>query len=262
MKYLLTLSFDGTGFCGWQYQPGARTVQGTLTDACRTVFRCPCSVTGCSRTDSGVHALGFCCTVEPDQKISIPCDRLPLAFASVLPPDVAVLRAEEVPDDFHARYSVLEKEYEYRIYNSPIPDPFTVGREYRFSAPIGTDGIDRMRRAAVFLEGRQDFTSFMASGSKITDAVRTIAFCQVDAEGNRIRVNLAADGFLYNMVRIIVGTLLEVARGIRAPEELPEILAARDRTKAGATAPAHGLYLKRVSYGNEKKGTKADKKPK
>lgn len=261
MKILLTVAFDGTAFCGWQFQPGVRTVQKVLTDACRTVFGSPCSVTGCSRTDSGVHALGFRCTVEPAGEKCPPCGRLPLAFSAVLPPDLAVLDAAEIPRDFHARYSVREKEYEYRIYLSRIPDPFTVHREYRFPAPLLPDWQERMQRAADLLTGTHDFTSFMASGSKITDAVRTVRFCRVTAEGDRVRINIAADGFLYNMVRIIVGTLLEVGRGSREPEELSAILAARDRTRAGVTAPAHGLYLKRVSYGNEKTGTTADRAP-
>ena len=250
MNYLLTVAFDGTDFCGWQFQPGERTVQGVITDASNALFKCKCLVTGCSRTDSGVHAMGFKCTVRPENAdASIPADKLPLAYSSLLPPDVSVLAAETVADGFHPRYTAITKEYEYRILNSPINDPFSVGRAYRFPALITDEGVEQMRAAAEYLCGTHDFTSFMASGSKITDAVRTVKFCRVERRGGFICINIAADGFLYNMVRIIAGTLLEVGRGAIAPEEMEGIISARDRKEAGSTAPACGLYLKNVIYG-------------
>ncbi|MBQ7012186.1 MAG: tRNA pseudouridine(38-40) synthase TruA [Clostridia bacterium] len=249
MNYLLTVAFDGKDFCGWQFQPGERTVQGVITEVSERLFKCKCLVTGCSRTDSGVHALGFRCTVKPsDPNALIPAAKLPYAYSSLLPCDVSVLAACEVADDFHPRYTDLVKEYEYRVHNSPIPDPFTVGRAFRFPAPITDEGIENMRRAAELICGTHDFTSFMASGSKITDAVRTVHFCRVERRGDIIYVNVAADGFLYNMVRIIVGTLLEVGRGELAPENVEGIIASRDRRMAGSTAPACGLYLKNVVY--------------
>ena len=249
MNYLLTIAFDGTDFCGWQFQPGARSVQGVITEASSVLFKCKCLVTGCSRTDSGVHALGFKCTVKPEKSDAlIPTGRLPLAYSSLLPSDVSVLEAEVVADDFHPRYTAITKEYEYRILNSPINDPFCVGRVCRFPAPISDEGVENMRRAAEYICGTHDFTSFMASGSKITDAVRTVKFCRVERRDGLICINIAADGFLYNMVRIISGTLLEVGRGAIAPEEVERIIAACDRTKAGSTAPACGLYLKNVIY--------------
>ena len=249
MNYLLTVAFDGTNFCGWQFQPGDRSVQGVITDASSTLFKCKCLVTGCSRTDSGVHALGFKCTVKPENAgAAIPAEKLPLAYSSLLPPDVSVLAAETVADDFHPRYTAITKEYEYRILNSQINDPFSVGRAYRYPTRITDEGIERMRRAAEYICGTHDFTSFMASGSKITDAVRTVKFCRVERRDGFICINIAADGFLYNMVRIIAGTLLEVGRGSLDPEEMKSIISACDRKKAGSTAPACGLYLKNVIY--------------
>ncbi len=249
MNYLLTLAFDGTAFCGWQFQPGARSVQSVITEASAALFKCKCLVTGCSRTDSGVHALGFRCTVKPENSgASIPTDRLPLAYSALLPSDVSVLAAEMVADGFHPRYTAITKEYEYRILNSAINDPFSVGRVYRYPAPITDAGVEKMRQAAEYICGTHDFTSFMASGSKITDAVRTVKFCRVERRGGFICINIAADGFLYNMVRIIAGTLLEVGRGAIDPEEMEGIISSCNRKKAGSTAPACGLYLKNVIY--------------
>ena len=249
MNYLLTIAFDGKDFCGWQFQPGARSVQGVITEASAALFKCKCLITGCSRTDSGVHALGFKCTVRPENGASIPTDRLPLAYSSLLPSDVSVLSAEIVADDFHPRYTAITKEYEYRILNSPINDPFLVGRVFRFPTPISDEGVERMHRAAQYICGTHDFASFMASGSKITDCVRTVKFCNVERRNGCICINVAADGFLYNMVRIIAGTLLEVGRGAMPPEEIEAVINSHDRTRAGSTAPACGLYLKNVIYG-------------
>lgn len=249
MNYLLTVAFDGKNFCGWQFQPEKRTVQAVITEASNKLFKCKCAVTGCSRTDSGVHALGFRCTVKPENGDAvISADKLPLAYSSLLPEDISVLAAETVSDDFHPRYATITKEYEYRVLNSKIPDPFSVGRVFRYPAPIGEEGIERMRVAAEYICGTHDFTAFMASGSKITDAVRTVKFCRVERVGNVIYINVAADGFLYNMVRIIVGTLLDVGRGELAPERVGEIISSRNRRLAGSTAPACGLYLKNVMY--------------
>ena len=249
MKYLLTVSFNGAEFCGWQFQPGGRSVQKVLTDVSELIFKCKCSITGCSRTDSGVHALGFKCTVTPENvNVSIPADRLPLAYSSYLPDDVSVLCAEIVPDDFHPRYCSVRKEYEYRILNSPVNDPFLAGRAYKVPAYINDSALEKMNKAGGFICGTHDFTAFMASGSKITDAVRTVYFCRAERNGDLIRINVSADGFLYNMVRIITGTLLEVARGSVTPEDIVGIINSKDRKKAGATAPAYGLYLKEVNY--------------
>ncbi len=251
MRILLEISFLGTGFCGWQVQPNGRTVQGVMTETSALLFGAPCRVTGCSRTDSGVHALSFYCTVETDREESpVPFEKIPRAYSALLPPDIAVRRAFPAPDGFHPRYSALEKEYVYRVRTAPVPDPFGFSRECFFPSPLSPDGIGRMREAGAALRGRHDFSAFMAAGSKITDPVRTVSFCEVrsDPDGQTLEIDVAADGFLYHMVRIISGTLLEIGRGVRSPDTVAALLRSGDRKGAGPTAPACGLYLKRVKY--------------
>ena len=249
MKLLLRLKFLGTDFCGWQYQPNARTVQGTLTAAAREVFGTDCRITGCSRTDSGVHANDFAATLElPFADCPIPCARIPAAFAMRLPPDVSVTAASPVADDFHPRYTVLTKEYVYRILVSPVPDPFLYGRVWHYPKKLLPDAAERMNAVAAELVGRQDFASFMAAGSKITDTVRTVSDCRVQRTGDLITLTIAADGFLYNMVRIIAGTLLLAGAGKLDRVGMRRIIDAKDRAAAGATAPPEGLYLNRVTY--------------
>lgn len=256
MKLLLKIMYDGSGFAGYQAQPGARTVQGTLTEAVSVALGFPCAVTGCSRTDAGVHALGFCCTVEPRDEnmratdwLRIPVGRFHRALAHHLPEDVSVCAEAEVDDAFHARYSVASKEYVYRMYDTAGADPFMRSRAWHLKRPITDEGLSRMREAAEHVVGRHDFTSFMASGSKITDATRTVYSLSVERAGGAIEIRISADGFLYNMVRIIAGTLVDCAYGVIEPCELEEIIAARDRTRAGRTAPPDGLYLADVRYG-------------
>lgn len=249
MKLLLRLKFLGTSFCGWQYQPNARTVQQTLTEAARATFGADCRITGCSRTDSGVHADDFAALLElPFAQCPIPFARIPAAFAMHLPPDVAVCSAAAVAEDFHPRYAVMQKEYVYKILTAPIADPFLYGRVWHYPKKLLPDAVERMRAAAAELVGRQDFASFMAAGSKITDTVRTVYACDVRREGDLILVTICADGFLYNMVRIIAGTLLLAGAGKLDAAGMRRIIDARDRTAAGATAPPEGLYLHRVTY--------------
>ncbi len=249
MKLLLRLKFLGTDFCGWQYQPNARTVQGTLTAAAREVFGVDCRITGCSRTDSGVHANDFAATLElPLADCPIPCARIPAAFAMRLPHDVSVTAAAPVADDFHPRYTVLTKEYVYKILVSPVPDPFLYGRVWHYPKKLLPDAAARMDAAAAALVGRHDFASFMAAGSKITDTVRTVSACRVQRAGDLIIMTIAADGFLYNMVRIIAGTLLLAGAGKLDAVGMQRILEAKNRAAAGATAPPEGLYLSRVTY--------------
>lgn len=249
MKLLLRLKFLGTDFCGWQYQPNARTVQGTLTAAAREVFGVDCRITGCSRTDSGVHANDFAATLElPLADCPIPCARIPAAFAMRLPHDVSVTAAAPAADDFHPRYTVLTKEYVYQILVSPVPDPFLYGRVWHYPKKLLPDAAERMDAAAASLVGRHDFASFMAAGSKITDTVRTVSACRVQRTGDLITITIAADGFLYNMVRIIAGTLLLAGAGKLDAAGMQRILEAKNRAAAGATAPPEGLYLNRVTY--------------
>lgn len=243
--YLLTLAFDGTDYCGWQVQPNCPSVQETLQDACEKVFGTRPPVTGCSRTDSGVHAKGFAALVTGD--FSVPCESLPLALNSKLPPDISVLEAREAPEGFHPRYDALKKEYVYKIHNSRIRDPFL--RRVCWEYPAELDA-ELMNTEAQDFVGKQDFCAFMASGSKITDTVRRVYDFSVTRQGDEILFRVSADGFLYNMVRIMVGTLTDISRGgLKLP--LKEIIRSGDRANAGVTAPAKGLCLNRVFYGED-----------
>jgi tRNA pseudouridine38-40 synthase len=247
MKYFAKIKYLGTAFHGFQVQPEHRTVQGELNFALNQAFGLPCKVTGCSRTDAGVHANEFCLTVECEGG-TIPAEKLPVAVSRFLPNDLSLFYAEECNNNFHPRYDVIEKEYLYRIINSPIFDPFEYGRAWFVSRPVTDEGIDRMEKACKHFIGKFDFSTFMAEGSDITDTVRTVTALSVEKNGNLIEIRISADGFLYNMVRIIVGTLIEVAFGRLSVEDIPHIIASCDRSKAGMTAPACGLYLNHVSY--------------
>lgn len=247
MKYFCKVKYLGTAFHGFQVQPGLRTVQGELNSALNQAFGLPCKVTGCSRTDAGVHANAFCCTVECDGG-TIPADKLPIAVSRFLPEDLSLFYAEECDADFHPRYDVVEKEYLYRIINSRIYDPFEYGRAWFVSRPVTDEGLERMRAAAVHFIGKFDFSTFMSEGSDVEDTVRNVTALSIEREDSLIETRISADGFLYNMVRIIVGTLLEVAYGRFSPDDIPDIIASKDRSRAGMTAPADGLYLNSVKY--------------
>ncbi len=247
MKYFAKIKYLGTAFHGFQVQPGLRTVQGELNEALNQAFGLPCKVTGCSRTDAGVHANEFCLTVECNGG-TIPADKLPIAVARFLPEDLCLFYAEECDDDFHPRYDVKEKEYLYRIINRPIYDPFEFGRAWFLSRPITNEGLERMIKAAEQFIGRWDFSAFMSEGSDVEDTVRNVTSLSINRVGDLIEIRISADGFLYNMVRIIVGTLTEVAFGRIFPDEIREIIASCDRSRAGMTAPAEGLYLNKVIY--------------
>ena len=246
MKILLEISYLGTGFSGYQVQPGKLTVQSALQDAIEAVYGCRYAVKGCSRTDAGVHALRFYATFETDK--NIPCDRIPSALNSAIHPNISVLAAREVNDGFHVRHDVLWKEYEYVILARRSPDPFYAGRAWHFPKPLLDDGIERMQSAAKAFIGRHDFSGFMSAGSDIADTNRTVKHLEIISDGDFIRVRIAADGFLYNMVRIIVGTLLECATGKRDPDAMADIIASCDRSRSGMTAPPEGLYLRRVVF--------------
>ena len=247
MKYFAKIKYLGTAFHGFQVQPGLRTVQRELNDALNMAFGLPCKVTGCSRTDAGVHANEFCFTVECDGG-TIPPDKLPVAVARFLPEDISLFYAKECDEAFHPRYDVKEKEYLYRILNTRVADPFEHGRSWFLPREIKDDGLLLMQKAAKHFVGKYDFSAFMAEGSDVEDTVRNVTDLSVIRNGNMIEVRISADGFLYNMVRIIVGTLTEVAFGRILPDEIPEIIESRNRSHAGMTAPAEGLYLNRVMY--------------
>ena len=251
MRYLALLRYVGTDFSGFQAQPNRRTVQGELNRATELLFGIPCAITGCSRTDSGVHAEEFCLLIEPKDPLqapAIPPEKLPVAIAPYLPPDLAIFRAIEAPPHFHPRYDVLGKEYRYDIWNTSVSNPFYVNRAWHYPHRITDEGLADMNRAASLLVGEHDFFSFMAKGSTVTDTVRTIYSCSCQREGDLVRITVRGNGFLYNMVRIIVGTLVEVAEKRILPEDIPDILDRKARVAAGLTAPACGLYLAKVLY--------------
>ena len=252
MKLFIKVQYLGTNYCGYQVQPNAPSIQQELNKATRTLFGYDCDIVGCSRTDSGVHANEFCATVAQkgtdDLITSLPLERLPLAFSAHLPPDICVFDAKWVASDFHARYDVVEKEYIYRIYNAPVRSPFWEGRAYHLPRVLDEEAVVRMNRAAAHLLGKQDFSAYMAQGSSVTSTVRTVKAASVEKDGEMLVFRISADGFLYNMVRILAGTLVDVGLGKLEPDDIPNITASGDRSRAGMTMPACGLYLNRVLY--------------
>ncbi len=242
MKYKITLAFDGSAFSGWQSQKNAMTVQEEMTRCAKLLFGEYATVTGSSRTDSGVHALGFVCHITADKELT--SKTVVSALNHNLDSHVAVLDCEPVPDDFHARYSAISKEYHYVIHNSDIPDPFKNQRAWFYPYPLDAK---KMNEYAAEFVGTHDFTSFMAAGSKISDAVREVYKAEVTRDGQDIVFSVCANGFLYNMVRIMTGTLVDVERG-KITKSISEIISLKDRSQAGITAPANGLYLYRVNY--------------
>lgn len=246
MKILLEIAYMGSRYHGYQTQNNeALTVQRVLQTALEGFYGEKLLLTGCSRTDAGVHAKQFFCTVEGTFPNSLPPEKIPFALRPYLPEDIAILSARTVCEDFHPRYLPHHKEYEYYIYNAPTMHPFYAGRAMH--CPVRLN-IAAMERAAADLVGKHDFAAFMAQGSPVNSTVREIFYCDVRCEGNLVILRVAADGFLYNMVRIIAGTLTDIGKGKIAPDRIPHILSAKDRRLAGPTLPPQGLYLNRVVY--------------
>jgi len=240
---LLTLRFVGTNYAGYQVQQNATGVCTVLQDAMQRVLGAREAVKGCSRTDAGVHASRYCLSFTT--KNSMPCDSLVGALNAHLPDDIAVTSCREVTLGFHARYSATGKEYTYKLLNSRVRDPFLEGFCHRVAYPIDASVLHA--QAQDFL-GRHDFTAFKAKGGKPGDAVRTISYFSVERQGELVLFTVRGDGFLYKMVRIMVGTLLGIASGRLPPGCIPGIIAGGERSRAGQTAPAHGLYLSDVYY--------------
>ncbi len=246
MKILLELCYDGSSFCGYQVQPDKPTVQSALQDAIEKLYGVRYPVKGCSRTDSGVHALQYFATYDTDK--ILPVERIPSALNSVIDRHIAVRSARVVDDSFHVRHDVKMKEYEYLILTGDIPDPFMLGRIWHYPKKLRSDRLSLMKEASVAFIGRHDFSAFMSAGSDIADRVRDVKYLEITEDDGLIRIRIAADGFLYNMVRIIVGTLIEVASGRISPGDIAAILESRDRARAGMTAPPEGLYLRKVEF--------------
>ncbi len=241
-KFLLRIQFDGRNFCGSQMQKNGRTVQGELRRTLGRIFGTFSDLAGCSRTDSGVHALDYCVSFAAETRMD--CSMIQKALNANLSADLAVVQVLLVPENFHARYDVVSKEYVYRIRISPVRSPFWEGLALQdvYSADLG-----QLNRGASLLVGTHDFSSFMAAGSKITDPVRTVVSAGFERNGDLLLFRVRADGFLYHMVRIMVGTLLAVPRKYPA-EQIRLILQGKNRKLAGPTAPACGLYLEHVFY--------------
>lgn len=240
----LTVAYDGTDYCGWQVQPNGMTVEEILNRELSALTGEEVKVIGASRTDAGVHAEGNVAVF--DTETGIPAERIAYALNCRLPEDIVAVKSEEVPGDWHPRYQCSVKTYEYRILNREMPDPVCRRSTVHVSYPLN---LGDMRTAAGYLKGEHDFKSFCSPHTEVKDTVRTVHSLEVEKEGDIITVRISGNGFLYNMVRIIVGTLINVGRGACPPEKVKEILEARDRRKAAATAPAKGLVLKYIRYG-------------
>ena len=245
-RLLLTIRYDGTRYHGWQVQQNALTVQEVLQDAVERVTGVRSGITGCSRTDAGVHALRFCCAMDTDSPLRE--DRMIRALNACLPADIAVYECREVPPDFHPRYMAQGKRYGYYIWNGMARQPF-YGR-YALHRVGKLDEAGMNDTASLFL-GTHDFSAFCASGSGVEDRVRTVRTAHVNRNGDGLCFHVEADGFLYSMVRIMVGSLLDVQAGRRQNAQIAEALRTGNRSLAGFTAPAHGLFLEDVFYPEE-----------
>ena len=239
----LVLQFDGTAYHGWQMQKNAPTVQETLSGAIKRITGSVPQLVGVSRTDAGVHAKQFVCNFKTEA--SIPVARIPAALNTYLPDDIVCLFAEDAENDFNARFSAKKKCYTYYILNSKQPDAFL--RNYSWHFPYELD-ISKMKKAAQCFLGKHDFVGFAASGFTVKTTVREIYSLDIEKEKDLIKITVTGDGFLYNMVRIIAGTLAFAGCGKIAPEQMAEIIASKDRKRAGITAPPQGLFLTEVFY--------------
>ena len=243
MKILLTIEYLGSDLHSWQWQPGLRTVQGEVNEVLSRVCGHRVNAEASGRTDAGVHAMGQTAHFVTDSKI--PAEKYPFICNILLPPDIKILSGRIVPDSFHARFDAKRKTYLYRMYLSPhvspLRDKLALQVFYRID-------VERMQRAARAFVGTHDFKSFQAEGSPVPDTVRTVTRAEVKQLGDELIFEVTGNGFLYNMVRIMAGTLIDIGRGKLQAEDVPAMLEGRNRELAGFTAPPHGLYLKSVEY--------------
>lgn len=239
----LTIQYDGTAYHGWQTQENAVTVQETLENAIFELTGTKPKLIGSSRTDTGVHARRFVCNFKSET--TIPNRKLPLAINTKLPRDIVCLKAEDVEMGFHSRYGAKKKTYSYYIQNSQFPDVFKLNYAWHYPYPLD---LGEMKKAAEAFLGEHDFIGFAASGFTVKTTVRTIYSLEVEKIDDLIKITVTGDGFLYNMVRIIAGTLAFCGCGKLSASDMPDIIASCDRKRAGITAPACGLYLEEVYY--------------
>lgn len=241
----LVVAYDGTNYHGWQIQKNGITIESELNRCLSELLKEPIEVIGASRTDSGVHALGNIAVFDTTNRM--PAEKISYALNQRLPEDIRIQKSEEVASDWHPRHCESRKTYEYRIYRSEFPMP--VKRLYSLFSYHKLD-VEQMRKAAQYLVGEHDFKSFCQTGAQVESTVRTIYSVEVEEQGADVVIRVCGNGFLYNMVRIIAGTLLEVGQGKRMPKDMSEILEAKDRAYAGPTAPAHGLMLMKYEFQN------------
>ena len=239
----LTIEYDGTNYCGWQKQNNEKTIQEEIEKAIYKAVGEVVEVIGSSRTDAGVHARKMVANFKTNA--TIPFDKFKYAINDKLPDDIAIIESEEVSEDFHARYDSKGKTYCYSIINRQQKP--AIGRNYVYHFKWDLD-IEKMREACKYFIGKHDFKAFRSLGSSVKTTERTIKELYIESEGEKINIFITADGFLYNMVRIIVGTLLKVGRGKIPVEDIEKIILLGDRKKAGPCVPAQGLFLEKVYY--------------
>lgn len=242
-RVMMRVAYDGTDYCGWQLQPGKATIEGVLNETLTSLLGEPITVTGASRTDSGVHSLGNVAVFDTETRI--PAEKICYALNQRLPDDIVVQESGEVAPDFHPRHCDSRKTYEYRILNREFPLP-TERRDSYFT--YRKLNVEAMREAAQDIIGTHDFASFCSAHSQAETTVRTVYDCTVEKTGDMICIRVTGAGFLYNMVRIIAGTLLEIGCGAKQPTDMKAIIEACDRSVAGPTAPAHGLTMIGIEF--------------
>lgn len=243
MRVKLIVAYDGTAYHGWQLQKNGNTIEAELNKHLSALLQENIQVIGASRTDAGVHA--HCNVAVFDTDTRMPAEKISYALNQRLPEDIRIQSSREVPPEWHPRHCDSRKTYEYRIYRGEFPMPVKRLYSYFIYTPLD---VGRMREAAAYLEGKHDFKSFCQTGAQVDSTVRVVYSLWVEEEGPDLVIRVCGSGFLYNMVRIIAGTLIEVGQGKREPESMPEILAALDRGAAGPTAPAHGLTLVKYEF--------------
>lgn len=238
----VTIQYNGKNYCGWQKQPDSLGIQGTIENAIYEITKEKIKIIGSGRTDAGVHALGQVANFKLES--NIPTKNLPNALNAKLPKDISIIDCIEVDEEFHSRYSAKRKRYRYLIYNSSYRNPIYKDMSYHVKYDLD---LKKMCEEAKSLIGEHDFKGFMSSGSSVNDTIRTIYDITLQKQDNLIILEVEGNGFLYNMVRIIVGTLVDIGRG-RIKESLKNIIDSKERGMCGHTAPAHGLFLKKVDY--------------